>query len=128
MHTTPKPLIVKMTIWLLGMLALISLIACRNFSEELPDQNVANALRAMAANFAFVGAISGTRLGHGAVMGVLGLGSIGACFGVYSGIQILPKTPLLGLSALLPSLGFIAWFYMYTFGTAARTYYRQLSK
>jgi uncharacterized membrane protein len=127
MSTPPKPLVVKTTIWLLGTLAFISLVACRNFAEELPAQNIANGLRAVAANLAFVGAISGTRLGYKAVVGLLGLGSIGACFGIYSGIQIMFQTPMLGLFALLLSLGFIAWFYMYAFGDATRAYYSQLS-
>jgi uncharacterized membrane protein len=127
MSTPPKPLVVKTTIWLLGTLAFISLVACRNFAEELPAQNIANGLRAVAANLAFVGAISGTRLGYKAVVGLLGLGSIGACFGIYSGIQIMSQTPMLGLFALLLSLGFIAWFYMYAFGNATRAYYSQLS-
>lgn len=127
MPLNSKPLLVRVTIWLFGALAIVSLLACCNFAEDLPAQNVANVLRASAATLAFISAISGTRIGYKVVIVVLGFAAIGACFGIYAGLKILYTKPLLGMLSLVISVGVLAWFYMYTFGKATRAYFSKQS-
>lgn len=121
---TPKPWVVKGTIVGLGILALFSLVACRSIAEELPAQAVAIVLRAIAANAAFIGVLIGSRSGRWVAIAVLALCSVGACFGLYQGVQALISTPILSGITLLMSTGLILWFYAFAFGKSARHYYR----
>lgn len=123
---TPKPWIVKATVFGLGVLALFSLVACRSITEELPAQAVANVLRALAANAAFIGVMSGSKFGRWVTIAVLALCSVGASFGLYLGVQTFTSTPILGGVTLLLSAGLILWFYAFAFGKSARNYYRTL--
>jgi uncharacterized membrane protein len=123
---TPKPWIVKATIFGLGVLALFSLVACRTIAEELPAQAVANVLRALAANAAFIGVMSGSKFGRWVTIAVLALCSVGACFGLYLGVQTLTSSPILRGLTLLLSAVLILWSYAFVFGKSARNYYTNL--
>lgn len=83
-------------------------------------------LRAVVINVAFVAAISGTRLGRKVVIAFLALLAAIACFGIYMGVQIFPKSLWQALVTWLLSAAWIAWFCAYTFGKPARAYFASL--
>jgi len=121
-----KPRVVQVTTWLLGLLALSSWVACRNLSEQAPVLAIAEVMRAIVTNVAFVAAISGTRFGRKVVISFLALLASIACFGIYVGVQIFPKSPWQALVIWLLGAALIAWFYVYTFGKSARGYFASL--
>lgn len=122
----PKPWIVKATIAGLGVLAFLSVAACRSIHEQLPAQAVASILQVLAANVAFLGVLTGTRLGRRAAITVLALIAVSGLFGVFVGLRSIASAPVVGASAITLSIGFILWFWAYAFGTSARRYYSAL--
>lgn len=123
---TPKPWIIKATIVGLCLLAFFSLAACRSIAEDNPAQAIANILRALAANAAFVGVLTGSKLGRRVAVVVLALCAVGACFGIYIGVQSLTSQPILASTILFLSVVFILWSYAFAFGAPARNYYYNL--
>ena len=118
-----KPRIIKGTLILLGLLAFFSVVACTSIHEQLPEQAIATGLRAIAANIAFFGVLSETKTGRVAAIMILGLFAIGAAFALLAGLRDFMACPVLSAALIALSIAFVMWFWAYTFGRPARTYY-----
>lgn len=117
------PRIVKGTSVGLGLLAFFSIVAGTSVHEQLPEQAISTTLRAVAANIAFVGVLSGTKVGRWMAIVVLGVLATGGAFGLVVGVRGFTVSPVLSAALLALSVGLILWFGAYSFGRSARTYY-----
>ena len=118
-----RPWIVKGTLVGLGLLAFFTIVACASIPEQAPSQAIAIVLRALAANIAFIGVLSGTKIGRRAAIVVLCLIAIAGVCGLVFGVRGFWASPVLSAALLALSAGFIMWFIAYTFGRSARAYY-----
>jgi hypothetical protein len=118
-----KPRIVKGTLVGLGLLAFFSIVAHTSIHDQPPEQVIATALRAVAANIAFVGVLSGTKVGRWLAIVVLGVLATGGALGLVVGVRGFAASPVLSAALLALSVGLILWFAAYSFGGSARNYY-----
>jgi uncharacterized membrane protein len=117
-----KPITVKITVLLFGLLAFLSWVALGSSAPGTTNTLVA-LLRAIPATLAFVGVLSNTKLGRAVAVAVLLLLCLSGAFGLLAAFQSYATSPALALVAAAVVVGIFVWAAFYTFGASTRAYY-----
>ncbi|HYA37729.1 MAG TPA: hypothetical protein VEI74_05600 [Candidatus Methylomirabilis sp.] len=120
-----KPITVKITIGLFGVLAFFSWVALIN-SQPGSTNTLVALLRAIPATAAFVGVLSKTRIGRIVAISVLFVLCLSGIFGLLVTARSFAQSPMLSLVTFVLVVAIFAWAVLYTFGAATRTYYSAL--
>jgi uncharacterized membrane protein len=117
-----RPITVKITVVLFGLLAFISWVAIGS-SEPGTTNTLVALLRAIPATLAFVGVLSNTKVGRAFAVVVLLLLCLSGVFGLLAAFQSFATSPALAGVSVAVVVGIFVWAAFYTFGTSTRAYY-----
>lgn len=117
-----KPITVKVTIVLFGLLAFLSWVALVR-SEPGTIHTLVALLRTIPATLAFIGVLSNTKFGRAVAVAVLFLLCISGVLGLLAALKSFSSTPVLAVAAAAIAVGIFVWAALYTFGTSTRAYY-----
>ncbi|WP_310446978.1 hypothetical protein [Thiobacillus sp.] len=117
-----KPVAVKITVILFGLLAFLSWVALGR-SEPGTSNTLAAVLRAFPATLAFIGVLSNTKLGRQVAVAVLFLLCLGGVFGLLAAIKSFASSPVLAIVGVAMVIGIFLRAGFYVFGASTRAYY-----
>jgi uncharacterized protein YhhL (DUF1145 family) len=115
------PMVVKLTVFLFGVLAFLSWVAFGRSSGT--TDTLAALLRTIPAHLAFIGVLSNTRFGRRVAVVVLLLLCLSGAVGILAAMSSFSSSPALAILAMLLVFGIFVWAGFYIFGTSTRAYY-----
>jgi len=117
-----RPITVKITVGLFGLLAFLSWVALGS-SEPNTTSTLVALLRAIPATLAFLGVLSNTKVGRAFAIAALFLLCLSGVFGLLAAFQSFSTSPALAVVAVALVMGIFVWGAFYTFGASTRAYY-----